>query len=209
MVLVINVTSFLLIGKCDDVCIPWQSNYLSMTSPGIGKQLVFFAVQSIFFTFLLFLCENNVLRYLKYKQKNHRKISPDHIQSVSECVVTSGIIEDDDVRTERLRILNTPLSDMFINNHLVVKELTKYYHHLLAVDNLTFGVQKGECFGLLGLNGAGKTTTFKMITGDESISSGDVYLDGFSIKKATRKVSFFFYECFLSTFCLNCMISFV
>ena len=33
---------------------------------------------------------------------------------------------------------------------------------VLAVDRLTFGVDKGECFGLLGTNGAGKTTTFKV-----------------------------------------------
>ena len=35
----------------------------------------------------------------------------------------------------------------------------------IAVNNLTLGINKGECFGLIGINGAGKTTTFKMITG--------------------------------------------
>jgi ABC-type multidrug transport system ATPase subunit len=35
----------------------------------------------------------------------------------------------------------------------------------VAVDNLSFGVSKGEVFGLLGVNGAGKTTTFKMLAG--------------------------------------------
>ena len=35
----------------------------------------------------------------------------------------------------------------------------------VAVDNLSFGVKKGEVFGLLGVNGAGKTTTFKMLAG--------------------------------------------
>jgi len=35
----------------------------------------------------------------------------------------------------------------------------------VAVDNLSFGIQKGEVFGLLGINGAGKTTTFKMLAG--------------------------------------------
>ena len=37
--------------------------------------------------------------------------------------------------------------------------------HKEAVDNLSFGVNKGEVFGLLGVNGAGKTTTFKMLAG--------------------------------------------
>lgn len=36
----------------------------------------------------------------------------------------------------------------------------------IAVNNVTFGVPKRECFGLLGVNGAGKTSTFKMLTGD-------------------------------------------
>jgi ATP-binding cassette subfamily A (ABC1) protein 3 len=37
--------------------------------------------------------------------------------------------------------------------------------HKVAVDNLSFAVNKGEVFGLLGVNGAGKTTTFKMLAG--------------------------------------------
>jgi ABC-type multidrug transport system ATPase subunit len=38
-------------------------------------------------------------------------------------------------------------------------------NHKVAVDNLSFGVMKGEVFGLLGVNGAGKSTTFKMLAG--------------------------------------------
>ena len=46
---------------------------------------------------------------------------------------------------------------------LKVKNVTKYYDKLLAVDNLSFEVNNGEIFGLLGVNGAGKTTTFRII----------------------------------------------
>lgn len=59
---------------------------------------------------------------------------------------------------------------------------------LLAVDRLSLAVGKGECFGLLGFNGAGKTTTFKMLTGDESVTSGDAYIDGYSILSDIKKV---------------------
>ena len=48
---------------------------------------------------------------------------------------------------------------------LKVENVTKYYDKHLAVDNLSFEVQDGEIFGLLGVNGAGKTTTFRMIIG--------------------------------------------
>lgn len=59
---------------------------------------------------------------------------------------------------------------------------------LLAVDRLSLAVGKGECFGLLGFNGAGKTTTFKMLTGDESVTSGDAYIDGYSVLRDIKKV---------------------
>ena len=45
--------------------------------------------------------------------------------------------------------------------HLKVFGLQKKFRHLEAVRQLSFGVQPGECFGLLGINGAGKTTTFR------------------------------------------------
>jgi len=57
------------------------------------------------------------------------------------------------------------------------KRLSNKSH--LAVDNITVGVHKGECFGLLGVNGAGKTTTFKMLTGDVNVTVGDARLAGF------------------------------
>uniref|UniRef100_A0A8D2JTK8 ABC transporter domain-containing protein n=1 Tax=Sciurus vulgaris TaxID=55149 RepID=A0A8D2JTK8_SCIVU len=51
-----------------------------------------------------------------------------------------------------------------------------------AVRNISLVVQQSECFGLLGLNGAGKTTIFKMLTGEETITSGVVLIDGSSIR---------------------------
>ena len=52
---------------------------------------------------------------------------------------------------------------------------------LVAVDDLSFAIPKGQCFGLLGVNGAGKTTTFKMLTTEILPSSGDANIDGISI----------------------------
>lgn len=50
------------------------------------------------------------------------------------------------------------------------------------IDNISFTVNKGEVFGFLGPNGAGKTTTIRMIVGLMGITSGDIMIDGFSIK---------------------------
>lgn len=61
---------------------------------------------------------------------------------------------------------------------LEVKEVTKYYGDFKAVDNLSFSVDKGEIFGLLGVNGAGKTTTFRMVMNLTKPTSGKITFNG-------------------------------
>ena len=61
---------------------------------------------------------------------------------------------------------------------LSVKNITKKYDKLVAVDNLSFLVEDGEIFGLLGENGAGKTTTFRVIMGLLEPNNGEVLLNG-------------------------------
>ena len=74
---------------------------------------------------------------------------------------------------------------------LKVKNITKYYGTNKAVDNLSFTVEKGEIFGLLGENGAGKTTTFRIILGLIAASSGSVTLDDKSIDySVTDKIGY-------------------
>ena len=62
-----------------------------------------------------------------------------------------------------------------------VKDLTKRFGELAAVNKISFEVYKGEVFGFLGPNGAGKTTTIRMLTGILSPNSGDVFIDGLDI----------------------------
>uniref|UniRef100_A0A8D1WVW5 ABC transporter domain-containing protein n=1 Tax=Sus scrofa TaxID=9823 RepID=A0A8D1WVW5_PIG len=59
---------------------------------------------------------------------------------------------------------------------------------VMAVRNVSLLVQKYECFGLLGLNGAGKTTIFKMLTGEETLTSGVVLIKDNNITENIRKV---------------------
>ena len=74
---------------------------------------------------------------------------------------------------------------------LSVKNVTKYYDKFLAVDDLSFDVDKGEIFGLLGVNGAGKTTTFRIIMGLLDKNKGTVLLDGEKIDYTkTDKIGF-------------------
>ncbi len=74
---------------------------------------------------------------------------------------------------------------------LKVEGVTKYYGEHLAVSDLSFSVNDGEIFGLLGINGAGKTTTFRMIIGLLDKTSGTITLDGKKIDYSeTDKIGF-------------------
>ena len=66
-------------------------------------------------------------------------------------------------------------------NMIEVKDLTKQFGEVTAVDSLTFHVAKGEVFGLLGPNGAGKTTTIRMLCCLISKTSGEAQIAGFPI----------------------------
>lgn len=63
-----------------------------------------------------------------------------------------------------------------------VESISKYFGDILAVDDLSFEVGKGEVLGFLGPNGAGKSTTMKMITGFLSLSSGKISVCDYDIE---------------------------
>jgi ATP-binding cassette subfamily A (ABC1) protein 3 len=57
-----------------------------------------------------------------------------------------------------------------------------------AVQGVSFGLDYGECFALLGVNGAGKSTTFKSLTGDIEPSSGEISIQGYDVIKQFTEV---------------------
>ncbi len=73
-------------------------------------------------------------------------------------------------------------------NVIEVKNLKKIYGRLTAVENLSFFVEKGEIFGLLGENGAGKTTTLEIIEGLRKPTAGEILVLGFDVRKDLRKI---------------------
>lgn len=62
-----------------------------------------------------------------------------------------------------------------------IRNLVKYYGDILAVNDITFTVNKGEILGFLGPNGAGKSTTMNILTGFLSATSGTVTVNGYDI----------------------------
>jgi len=133
----------------------------------LGKYIFWLFVQGSLFILLTFVIESKLWRGI-FCRRNKENIDTDDIEKDL----------DEDVIEERKRVFSNLNSDV-----LTVKNLFKRYraNAKQAVDNLTFGVQRAECFGLLGVNGAGKTTTFKMLTGDTDATSGEAFINGFSI----------------------------
>ncbi len=65
---------------------------------------------------------------------------------------------------------------------IAVKQLTKYFGAVLAVDEVTFRVDKGEVVGFLGPNGAGKTTTMRILTTYIPATSGSAEIAGHDVR---------------------------
>ena len=68
------------------------------------------------------------------------------------------------------------------NKIVVLKNVNKEYAGVQVVDNINLYVKKGEFVTILGPSGCGKTTTLRMIAGFETVSSGEILLNGVDIK---------------------------
>ncbi|KAK5982215.1 hypothetical protein GCK32_019588 [Trichostrongylus colubriformis] len=92
--------------------------------------------------------------------------------------------EDSDVLAEKSKVKTMDINSSMV----VVNDIKKRYGHFEAVKGVTFHVKAGQCFGLLGVNGAGKTSTFQMLTGENEITEGDAFVNGWSVTTDWKKV---------------------
>eukprot|EP00039_Didymoeca_costata_P018273 m.332823 g.332823 ORF g.332823 m.332823 type:complete len:1854 (-) comp17014_c0_seq1:237-5798(-) len=147
----------------------YDTNYFKFQgASGIGMNILFCIVDLVLWGGLLLFVEYT-------KRKQFSTMSPKQRTQT----------EDSDVAAERQRIEGH--TDQ-LNDQLIVSRLTRKFKKFTAVDDLTFGVPAGECFGLLGVNGAGKTTTFRMMTGEISMSTGSIFIDGKNIRTNLKEV---------------------
>ncbi|XP_072798874.1 phospholipid-transporting ATPase ABCA3-like isoform X1 [Vicugna pacos] len=175
---------------CDKKLI--ENNIYGFGEHGIGKFLISLAALGLIYL-LLFLCLEST--FWSLKNFVYHKIVFNVYEIFRKCKKATASIqvnkeyEDKDVEDERQRVL-TLLTNLK-RAPLLLNDLTKIYYKcpvVKAVRNISLLVQKYECFGLLGLNGAGKTTTFKILTGEETTTSGVVLIDGISITENIRKI---------------------
>lgn len=84
---------------------------------------------------------------------------------------------DPDVTEEAERVKNMDPSLLPVR----VNHIHKRYGSVVACENVSFGLEYGECFALLGISGAGKTTTFKCLTGECYPTYGDLSINGHDV----------------------------
>ena len=83
-----------------------------------------------------------------------------------------------------------------MNEIITVKNLSKKYGDITAVDGISFSVEQGSLFAFLGPNGAGKSTTINIISTLLAKNQGEVYVAGFELGKQDRQIR----ECICSVF---------
>lgn len=146
-----------------------------MTEPGIGKNVLISCLVGVILFLLLLAIDARLFDRLCYK--------------IIPVKGSSDHGDDVDVAREKANIRDVVQRGEMGKYDLIMCDMTKYYKKLLAVNNICLGVNRHECFGLLGINGAGKTTTFKMMTGDIKPSSGDAWISGLDLKTDMREVN--------------------
>ncbi|GHV58122.1 hypothetical protein FACS1894182_08990 [Bacteroidia bacterium] len=75
-----------------------------------------------------------------------------------------------------------------MNPVIETKKLTKQFGDFIAVDHISFSVERGEIFGFLGANGAGKTTAMRMLCGLSIPTSGQGFVAGYNIARQPEEV---------------------
>jgi len=77
---------------------------------------------------------------------------------------------------------------MLMDEIIAVRDIVKRYGEVLAVDGISFSIERGGVFGLLGPNGAGKTTTVRLLTGVISPTSGTISVLGMDMPSRAKEI---------------------
>ncbi|XP_037937486.1 ATP-binding cassette sub-family A member 3-like [Teleopsis dalmanni] len=152
--------------------------YFSWNDPGILPEIIYMLVVGVIFFLIVVIQDFGYINEIIYKLRN---------KNVKTPPTTEDGYLDEDVLIEQQRVISMSSTELLKQN-LVLDRVTKYYNKFLAVNQISLCVKHSECFGLLGVNGAGKTTTFKMMTGDERITSGVAYVRGMNLETERNKV---------------------
>jgi len=121
------------------------------------------------------------------KETVNENKAKDIFNSVSEHMADHGNYKDINKNDYSVRIKN--MQKIYNNGCNILTKPT------VGVKNISFTVNYGECFGLLGLNGAGKTTIFKAITEEHGLTHGSIYINGLNIVQNFDRIKLMFGYC--------------
>lgn len=160
-------------------CLAFAQGMFALNPDAQGGIFGTVLVQNLWIYVFLLMAQATVYMVLTIAVENHRSNKETQKAKPKEEGANSYAPETfSEELEEDLRRLLSP------NNQDTIKvtELRKVYEDgTVAVEDLSFGVEKGQIFGLLGPNGAGKSTTFNIITQLISRTSGQIELNGRSV----------------------------
>ena len=129
----------------------------------------------------------NVNMKINVRETINEHKTKDNLNSVNEKILDQGNYKGINKEDYSVRIKN--MQKIYNNGCNIITKPT------MGVKNISFTVNYGECFGLLGLNGAGKTTIFKAITEEHNPTHGSIYINGLNIIQNFDKVKLMFGYC--------------
>ena len=132
-----------------------------------GGPILYLILQS-FFLFGVLLWWDSGSLWARLRRKQYKSRDDEEVES-----------PEDEIAAEIQRVKAA------VDDGLRVQHITKAFGKNIAVQDVTFGVKRGEVFALLGPNGAGKSTTISLVRGDilPSHDSGDIFVEDVSVTK--------------------------
>lgn len=175
---------------CKNQGLEYVTNYLALTDGGIGRYALMMAAEGVLLMAVVLMIEGHVFERLWYAVRGRR---------VALQGLDAGEVEEDsDVAREHARIDELMASSVRLvgNDIVMINDLGKVYggmgcfggRPVHALCGISVGIQRAECFGLLGVNGAGKTTTFGILTGDLLATYGTAVMDSYDIRTDMNQV---------------------
>ncbi|XP_045485140.1 phospholipid-transporting ATPase ABCA1 isoform X2 [Pieris rapae] len=152
-------------------------NYFSFDDASPLYYMLILVGQTIVYMALVIACEKGLFmcwidRIFNSRYSPETSTNVDQMVCAEKCYVNKAIdLPPRDIRDA-----------MLVDD--VHKKYLNYPKPCTAVKGVSFSVQKGECFGLLGVNGAGKSTTFKMLTSSECPTRGRIFGNGYHMDKS-------------------------
>lgn len=162
-------------------------SYFEFSTNGGGHQLLMLFLVGVIFVVVLLFLELRLPHYLRLYIERRTAGNGGSRKPIF----------DGDLAREANRVHKFVQYLQFHEDHLTGKQLDEAEETVILVDGVsktyfrnknvvryvTFGVKRGECFGLLGVEGAGKSTTLKLLNGQISLSTGTVYINDVGLHK--------------------------